>query len=201
MKSSNIIVKKGIIFTTVIIFICGALTLGFPVICSAMGPGPGPGGPRGGHHEHNSDTSYVNVPILNNTGKTITITKMYISVPGECYEYDPGHGHGSPYQVGEIRVKDIYFGGTTGEPDGTIVFSTDSTYCSCKNTCNGYTSEFNENSNKYDFTGAKILCKIALDVNPAPSGTGANNEYTITYSFTIEGVEGLKSNTVTFNLP
>jgi hypothetical protein len=197
MKSMAIFSKKNIISISAIIFICGALSLGLPVICSAMGPGsgPGPGSPGGGHHEHNSDTSYVNVPILNNSGKTITITKMHISAPGECYEYNPGHGHAA-YQVGEIRVKDIYLGGTTGEPDGTIVFSTDSTYCCCATTCGGYRSDFNENADKYDFTDAKILCKIALDVIPAPSGT-----YIIEYYFRYSGDTADRTNTVTFNLP
>jgi len=191
VKSLSRISKKGIIIISAVIMIMAGVLV---AVLPSPSDGCGGGSCKGGHHGHNDDTSYVNVPILNNTGKTITITKMHIVVPGECVcTKTKGDGTCKEWS-GEVRVKDIYFGGTGG-PTGTNVFSTDDTECSCRVTCEGYTSEFNQNGGKYDFTGIKVLCTISLDVNPAPTG-----EYTVTYYFTIEGDPEMKSNTITFTL-
>ena len=194
MKGLSRISKKGVILISAVIMImAGALV----VVLPHSSEGCGGGGCRGGHGGQDSYTSYVNVPILNNTGKTITITKMYVKVPDVlvCVEWK-GCGDCKTWSD-EARVKDIYFGGTGG-PTGTNVFSTDSTHCCCKK-CGGYTyeSEFDP----YDFTGAKVLCTFSLDVNPAPSGSETDKEYTIRYYFRYAGDTEDRTNEVTFNLP
>ncbi len=199
MKSIAISYKKNIILTSGIILIAFVLTLGFYAICSAEW--------RDGHdttyrrcgHDHSGSTkgasSYINIPILNNRYQTTaTITQVYIAVPASPCEEEDGdhHSHGSQWQCNnstETMVKEIKFG-------DTVAFNTSDSYCCCIGSTfhdDGYTYSLDTN---YSFSSAKVLCRITLDINPAPLGN-----YTVTYHYTLPGSATVRSNELTFTIP
>ena len=200
MKNLLAISKKGIILVSaVFITIAGLMLAVLPSIyapsvyaCSGDG-GTGGDGSRngycGGLHEAGPDSGYVKIPILNNHyPKKVTISKVEISVPGgECYSQSQGMGKMMMIHWYNTKiVKQIKFG-------DTVVFSDDNGLCTCAKHPVNFT--FNQNGGKYEFSTPKVVCRVKLDWAPVPSGT-----YTVTYYFTIEGVSGEKSNTVTFSL-
>ena len=72
--------EKGIIFISAVIMImAGAFVTLLPSTLRACD-----------HGDMGEGTSYVHVPILNNTGETLTIHKMFIDTPnvtGVCKEW------------------------------------------------------------------------------------------------------------------
>ena len=187
MKNLSAISKNGIIvISAVIMIMAGALVALLPSTSRACGSG-----------DIGEGTSYVHVPILNNTGETLTIHKMFIDVPdvtnvckrwmdsictGTCKKWED-----------EMRVKAIYLGGVN-------YYTSTSGYSHCHK--HGEDPLKIIDHTDYTFSGAKVECKIALDVCPydLPKGSGTDKKYTITYYFTINGGPE-KSNMVTFNLP
>ena len=186
MKSLPIISKTGVFTISAIILIAGALTLGLPAICNGMDDG-GDGEPCGQSGTVASDTSYANVPILNNHyPKTLTINKVYIAVPADpCYE----GGHMDSECLRETRVKEIKFG-------DTVAFSASESWCCCIGSDHHSDGHLYTLDTNYSFSDAKVLCRIALDVDPAPSGT-----YTVIYYYTVAGDATERSNQLTFTLP
>ncbi|MBA3016615.1 MAG: hypothetical protein KJ550_05475 [Proteobacteria bacterium] len=184
MKNLLAISKKGIIF----IFAAIMITAG---VLIAVLPNSSDGCGGGGMGSY---TKYVTIPTLNNTGQTLTISKMYVKVPGECSTQ-------CGKEENETRVKEIRFSddNTFGDADDIVVFSTSSGECCCSKTgCNGKQHSFNMNDNKYDLSGAKVWCRITLrrDHNSRPTGT-----YTVTYYFGFPGeATDARNNTETFNL-
>ncbi|MBU4287566.1 MAG: hypothetical protein KKI12_05265 [Proteobacteria bacterium] len=179
MKNLLAISKKGIIFiSAMLILLAGGLVIGLPSIYSDMGG-------------TTTYTKYVTIPILNNTGQTLTISKMYVRVPDECYS-----GHMS--RLNETRVFEIRFSddNTFGNADDTVVYSASSGNCCCNRTaCYGETQTFTTN---YDFSNAKVWCRVTLnrEVDTRPAGT-----YTVTYSYGFPGeATNARSNTETFPL-
>ena len=169
--------KKGIIIVSAVAMImAGALVAVLP-----------PSSDGCGHGGHGSYTKYVYIPILNNTEQTLTISKIYFKVPGECYE---GGKHHTQYN--ETRVSSVEFGGTQ-------LFASSYGNCCCSNPdCNGVECSFNQNGNEYDFSSSKVLCKITIkrDENNRPTGT-----YTVKYWFGFPGeATDANTNTLTFDL-
>jgi len=191
MKNLAAISKKGIIVISAVAMI---MALAFVAILPSTSQACGGGGTGEG-------TSYVNVPILNNTGKTMTIRRMFIDVPNvtnvckrwmhsTCKESDD-----------ELRVKEIYFGGVTyytagstghshchrygNDPDKTITLDTVDSIAG------------------YPFSGTKVKCKIAFDVieDDLPTGSAEEKEYTIRLYFRFDGDTEDRVNEIKFNLP
>ena len=189
MKRLAIFSRKDVIIAAVIL-IAGALTLGLPSICSSVADGP-----------VGSESSYVNIPILNNHyPQTATITKMHVSAPVACSYTISGSsgkkGGGSIRWYNVKKVKKIRLG-------GTVVFSTDFGECCCIGDnsspfthSHGQTYTFNDNGNAYGFSGPKVTCKITLDVGQAPSGL-----YTIVYTYRLPEDTEDRESQLTFNLP
>lgn len=176
MKRLAIFSKKSIIIISAIFFICGALILGIPVICSA---GAGPGGP-GGWGAWGSGTGYVHVPIINNIGETLTIRRMYIDTP-------PGDD--------DLRVRAISF---VGEVNDSYTAAGANGYSQKRS---GQTSEANRIisfDNFYRFSNAEAECIITFDVDLADIPSGI---YTIRYYFQYDNEDDDRTNTVTFTLP
>lgn len=178
MKNLSAISKKGVIvISAVIMIIAGALVVLLPSTSRAhmsksfMGSGDG----------------CVYVPILNNTGETLTIRGMYIDTPDYTYY------HHHEWVDGELRVKAITFAGVN------FYSETTSGYSHCHR--HGDVPEKIINHNYYAFSGTKVECIITFDVDQddLPSGT-----YTIRYYFKYdddaEEAED-RTNTVTFTLP
>jgi len=176
MKSLYRMPKKGIIIISAVAMImAGALVAVLPHSSDGCG--------HGGMGDH---TEYVYIPILNNTGQKLTISKIYLKVPGECREGKMSR------QYNETRVSSVEF-------DGTQVYSSSSGNCCCSNPdCNGETHSFNQNGNEYDFSSSKVLCKITIerDEDERPNGT-----YTVKYWFGFPGeATDANENTMTFPL-
>ncbi|MCG2757839.1 MAG: hypothetical protein L6263_05345 [Desulfobacteraceae bacterium] len=181
MKNLPAISIKGIVISAVIMIIAGALVVLLPSTSRAhMSSGMGDG------------TAYIHVPILNNTGETLTIRRMYIDVPdignvckrwkmsavcsGQCMSSDD-----------EIAVKTIKFDGVTYFTEGSGAAS------HCRRW--GDIADKILDITDYTFSGESVECQIALDVCPAdlPSGT-----YNIRYYFRYTGDSVDRTNTVTF---
>lgn len=177
MKNLSAISKKGIIFISAVsMIIAGALVALLPSTSRAhMSSG-----------SMGSDTGYVHVPILNNTGKTLTIRSMFIDVPNYSY-YSMGQ-----WRDGEVRVKAIYF-------DGVSYYTTSTSYSHCHRY--GDIPEKYINHTDYTFSGTKVECKIAIDLDNPTSGSGTDKEYTIRYYFRYAGDEADRMNEIKFNLP
>ncbi|MBU4185400.1 MAG: hypothetical protein KKC23_04235 [Proteobacteria bacterium] len=196
MKNLSALSKKGIIIiSAMLILLAGGLVIGLPSIYSDGGGG-GMGGHKCGQQGPvESGISYVNIPILNNHHpKILTITKVYIAAPASpCYEETSGMMSSYCRSASETRVKEIKFG------DAIASYSTSAHsnegYCCCIGSTHHDDGHLYTLDTNYSFSGAKVLCRVTLDVATAPSGL-----YTVTYYFTIEGVSGEKSNTITFSL-
>ncbi|MBU4287565.1 MAG: hypothetical protein KKI12_05260 [Proteobacteria bacterium] len=179
----NIFSKKSFIAISAII-IAGALFFGLPAICSSMDGGMG-GGPCGLQRTVRSDTSYVNIPILNNHHpKTETITKVYMAVPAATPCYTSGMNC-----LSETRVKEIKFG-------DTIAFNASSSWCCCIGSTRHSDGHLYTLDTNYSFSGAKVSCRVALDVLTAPSGN-----YTVTYYYTLPDDATVRSNELAFTIP
>ena len=188
MKNLSAISKKGIIVISAAIMIAaGALIAVLPKSSDGCGHGDATG----------SYTKYVTIPMLNNTGQTLTISKLYIKVPDECYctKYKMGSctQWGNETRVTEIRFSDDNI---LGDEDDTVVYTASSGKCCCKHVdCSGAPQTFTTN---YDFSGAKVYCRITLnrEQDTRPAGT-----YTVTYWFGFPGeATDARNNTVTFPL-
>jgi hypothetical protein len=197
MKSFSIIPKPGIFTISAIVLIAGVLTLGFYTICDSHVCDS----TCGKSGEVTALNAYINIPIINNNfPKTATITKVRVEVPGDfCYgaEYEPegaGHGYVCRCVVGsETRLKEIRF--IRFEDDYTVALSASSSYCVCRNPIHYDTNTFVLDTN-YSFSDAKVLCRLTLDVDTAPSGL-----YTVIYSYTLPGSGTVRENTLTFTIP
>jgi hypothetical protein len=189
MKSFSIIPKPGIFTISAIFLIAGVLTLGFYTICNSLVCDS----TCGKSGEVTTLNAYINIPIINNNfPKTATITKVHVEVPASpCVgeQYDPpgaGTGHLCRCIVGtETRLKEIRFG-------DTVAFSASTSYCVCRDSTahTGHTFALD-----YSFSGAKVLCRLTLDVDTAPSGL-----YTVIYYYTLTGDETERSNELTFTI-
>ena len=185
MKNLSAISKKGIIvISAVIMIMAGTFVALLPSTLRACG-----------HGDMGTGTSYIHVPILNNTGETLTIREMFIDtpdIPYVCKEWKSGNictGECKKTE-NEIRVKAISFGGTDYYTTGT------SGYSHCHK--HGEDPLKIINHTDYPFSGAKVECKIAFDVCPydLPSGS-----YTIRYYFRYAGDTADRMNEIKFNLP
>ena len=183
MKNLSAISKKGVIvISAVIMIMAGAFVALLPSTSRAC-PKDGMG----------SGTGYVHVPILNNTGETLTIRNMYIDTPDYQTCINWHHHECQQWVDGELRVKAITF-------DGVSFYSeTSSGYSHCHR--HGDVPEKIINHNDYEFSGTSVECIITFDVDQddIPSGT-----YTIRYYFKYDDdAEEApdRMNTVTFNLP
>lgn len=182
MKNLLAISKKGIIFiSAAIMIIAGVLVIGLP--------NSSDGHDMGGDTTY---TKYVTIPILNNTGQTLTISRLYVKVPDQCY-------YSMMSWKNETRVFEIRFSDDNifGDADDTVVYTATSGNCCCSRIgCTGGTTQtFTTN---YDFSGAKVWCRVKLnrEVDTRPSGT-----YTVTYHFGFPGeAVDARSNTETFPL-
>ena len=181
MKNLSAISKKGIIvISAVIMIIAGALLALLPSTSQACGGG---GGMR-------SETGYVHVPILNNTGETLTIRSMFIDVPN--YEVCHKWHSGTCVEWEEIRVKAIYF-------DGVSYYTTSTGSSHCRR-WGDHQDKYIDHTD-YTFSGTKVECKIAIDLNDPISGSGTDKEYTIRYYFRYAGDTADRMNEIKFNLP
>ncbi|MBU4185399.1 MAG: hypothetical protein KKC23_04230 [Proteobacteria bacterium] len=171
MKNLSAISKNGMmVISAVIMIMAGALVALLPSTSQACGGG-----------SMRSETGYVHVPILNNTGETLTMREMFISVPNLS-----GCGNN------EIRVKAIYF-------DGVSYYTTSSGSSHCNRWGNDPDKTINHTD--YTFSGTKVECKIAIDLDNPISGPGADKEYTIRYYFRYAGDAADRMNEIKFNLP
>ena len=184
MKNLSAISKKGIIvISSLIMIMTGALVVLLPSISlSHMSSGMGDG------------TAYVHVPILNNTGETLTIREMYIDAPdigNVCKKWMGTTCEGTCKKTDDtMSVKMIDFDGanrytsTIGSP--------------CHRHCWGDITDKIHDITDYTFGGESVECQIAFDVCPAdlPSGT-----YSIRYYFRYSGDTEDRTNTVSFDLP
>ena len=183
--------KRGIILiSAAIMIIAGALVVLLPSTSRACGPGMKGDG-----------SSYVHVPILNNTGETLTIRRMFIDVPdvfdvckkwkhhnvcsGECSNLE-----------NEMRVKAISIGGTDCYTAGVDPTS----HCHRHGENGDHPDKYLDLTTYYEFSGTldeNVECKITFDVCPAdlPSGT-----YTIKYYFRYSEDTENRENTVSFDL-
>lgn len=195
MKSLSIISKTNIFTISAIVLIAGVLTLGFYAICNSSMDGSDCDTSCGKSGETTASNAYINIPIINNHfPTTVTITQIHVEVPGDfCYgeEYEPegmGCGHICRCVAGsETRLKEIKFG-------YTVAFSTTNSYCVCRNPVHtGHTFVLDSN---YSFSGAKVLCRLTLDVDTAPSGL-----YTVIYYYTLPESGTVRENTLTFTIP
>ena len=183
MKSLAIFSKAGVFTISAIIFIAGVLTLGLPAICSSHMPGDGHKCGQQGPVE--SGISYVNIPILNNHHpKILTITKVYIAAPAATPCYTSGMNC-----LSETRVKEIKFG-------DTIAFNASSSWCCCIGSTHHSDGHLYTLDANYSFSGAKVSCRVTLDVSTAPSGN-----YTVTYYYTLPDDATERSNELTFTIP
>lgn len=184
MKRLPMISKKGVIICAMVMIIAWAFVALLPsTSLSHMSGGMGEG------------TSYIHVPILNNTGEDLTIRRMYIDTPdiGNVCKRWMGSTpcSGTCKSSGdEISVKTIdfdgvnYYTGTTGAP--------------CHRQKWGDIADKILDITNYEFSGAKVVCRIAFDVCPADLPSGS---YMIRYYFRYSGDTEDRTNTVTFNLP
>jgi hypothetical protein len=173
------------------ILLAGALTLGLPAICNGGGGGgcSGDGGGCSGWGSVGGGNGNIHVPILNNTGETLTIRRMYIDTPGDD----------------ELRVRAILFVGEVNNSytAGSKGYRQNRGGSGCGGGCGGKTSELNKiisfaSDNYYRFSPPDVVCRITFDYNNPPSGT-----YTIRYYFKYDDdTEDTadRENTVTFNL-
>ena len=176
MKNLSAISKKGIIvISAVIMIMAGAFVTLLPSTSRACGGG----GMR-------SETGYVHVPILNNTGETLTIRSMFIDVPDYSYYYHHA------WVDGEVRVKAIYF-------DGVSYYTTSTGSSHCRR-WGDHQDKYIDHTD-YAFSGTKVECKIAIDLNDPTSGPGTDKEYTIKYYFRYSGDTEDRTNEIKFNLP
>jgi len=181
MKSLAILFKAGV-FTISAIIGAGVLFFGLPAICSSMEEMGGPCGLEGTVAD---DTSYVNIPILNNHHpKTETITQVYLAVPVTTPCYKSGMNC-----LSETRVKEIKFG-------DTIAFNASESWCCCIGSERHSDGHLYTLDTSYGFSDAKVLCRVALDVPTAPSGN-----YTVTYYYTLPDDATVRENTLTFTIP
>lgn len=141
-----------------------------------------------------ASNSYVNIPILNNHHPAIvTITQLHIEVPAvpceeEQYADDHGHNKCRCNTSTETRLKEIKFG-------DTVAFSAGTSYCVCTGSADHTGHTFSLDTN-YNFSDAKVLCRLTLDVATSPSGL-----YTVIYYYTLPGSGTVRENTLTFTIP
>ena len=186
MKNLSAISKNGIIvISAVIMIMAGALVVLLPSISlSHMSSGMGDG------------SAYVHVPILNNTGETLTIRRMYIDTPdigSVCKKWKQ-----SPVCSGECMKSEDTISVKTIDFDGVNRY-TSTTGSPCHRHCRGDIADkiLDLSPDYYTFSGESVECQIELDVCPAdlPSGT-----YTIRYYFRYSGDTEDRENTVSFDL-
>ena len=180
MKNLSAISKKGIILVSAVIMImAGAFVALLPSTSRACG-----------HEKMGKGTSYVHVPILNNTGETLTIRSMFIDTPNVTNVWKGWSG--SKEYDDELRVKAISFGGT----NYYTAASTGHSHCH-KHASEQDIIDKTIDHDDYTFSGTKVECKIAFDViqDELPSGT-----YTIRYYFRYSGDTEDRMNTVSFDL-
>lgn len=180
----------------VIMFITGVLIFGFYTICNSSMDGSDCDTSCGKSGEVSTSNVHINIPIINNHfPTTATITQIHVEVPADpCYgeEYEPsgmGGGHLCRCVVGsETRLKEIKFG-------DTVAFNSATSYCVCRDSPahTGHTFALDTN---YSFSGAKVLCRLTLDINTVPSGL-----YTVIYDYTLGEDPTVRTNQLTFTLP
>ena len=188
MKNLLAISKKGIIvISAVIMIMAGALVALLPSTLRACG-----------HGDMGTGTSYVHVPILNNTGETLTIREMFIDtpdIPYVCKEWkkDPVCSGECKKTEDEMRVKAISFGGTNCYAETYSGHS----HCHKHASSQDIEDKTIPLDTYYPFEGSKVECKIAFDVCPddLPSGS-----YMIRYYFRYAGDTEDRTNTVAFDL-
>ncbi|MBU4286914.1 MAG: hypothetical protein KKI12_01940 [Proteobacteria bacterium] len=187
MKNLSAISKKGIIFiSAMLILLAGGLVIGLPNSSDGCGHGDATG----------SYIASVIIPILNNTGQTLTISRLYIKVPDDCCTKSM---HGSCKEWNdETRVTEIRFSdnNTFEDGDDTVVYTATSGNCCCSNAnCNGATQTFSTN---YNFSGTKVWCRVKLNMEGSTRPTGT---YTVTYHFGFPTEDpNARNNTETFDL-
>ena len=193
MKSLTIFSRKSIIIISAII-VAGALFFGLPAICNSHMPGDGHKCGQQGPVE--SGISYVNIPILNNHHpKTLTITKVYIAAPASpCYEETGGMMSGYCHSASETRVKEIKFG--VADASYSTGTHSDEGFCCCIGSTHHDDGHLYTLDTNYSFSGAKVSCRVTLDVATAPSGN-----YTVTYYYTLPDDATVRSNELTFTIP
>ncbi|MBU4258420.1 MAG: hypothetical protein L6406_00075 [Desulfobacterales bacterium] len=184
MKNLSAISKKGIIvISAVSMIMAGAFVALLPSTSRACG-----GGDVGDY------TSYVHVPILNNTGKTMIIFKMFIDGP------DVGIYKMHSWTK-ELRVKAITFGGVSYYT--AAVGSTVDSHCHRYSSADDIidktiTLDTVGGIAGYPFEDSKIECKIAFDVVEAD----LSGDYTIILHFRFDNDEvgTERTNEITFTL-
>lgn len=193
MKNLSAISKKGIIvISAVIMIIVGALLALLPSTSQACGT-PGMG----------ERTSYVNVPMLNNTGKTMTIRSMFIDTPNVTNVCKRWMHNTCKTSDDELRVKTISFGGVTYYTAGSTGHSHCHRYGSAQDIVDKTIGlDTVGGTVGYPFSGTKVKCKIAFDVieDELPTGTGAAKEYIIKLYFRFDGDTEDRMNEIKFNL-
>lgn len=124
----------------------------------------------------------------------MTIRSMFIDVPDYWTCISMGKmGTCKQMGWGEIRARAISF-------DGVEHYRNESTgYCHCHSCPDP--DKYIDLDTDYEFSGTKVLCKIELDIDDAPSGPGDNKLYTIKYYFRFPGDTEDRDNELKFNLP
>jgi len=185
MKNLLAISKKGIIF------ICAAIMITAGVLIAVL---PNSSDGHGMDGMDSAYTKYVTIPILNNTGQRLTISRLDIKVPGECYEGKMDKMYNET-RVSEIRFSDD---NVFGDADDTVVYTSTSGNCCCSRAGCGPQPY---NITNYSFSDAKAWCRVKLNSDIA-STDGA---YTVTYSYRfpdddVDDPLTLRSNELTFIL-
>lgn len=193
MKNLSAISKKGIIvISAVIMIMVGAFVALLPSTSRACGSG-----------DMGEGISYVNVPMLNNTGKTMTIRSMFIDTPNVTNVCKRWMNNTCKTSDDELRVKSISFGGVTYYTAGSTGHSHCRRYI-LPDDIENKTIDLDtvDGIAGYPFSGTKVKCKIAFDVieDELPTGTGAAKEYIIKLYFRFDGDTEDRMNEIKFNL-